>query len=200
MTETTFQTRKSAYLVFAVLFLTIMNGCAFGTRNITLNKIKTDYSYNLAGKSIYIEANDKRDAALKSVVGHVKNGYGMKTADVIAERDATNWVKTCIEDELIRYGAVSQQTLADNTSDQTKITVDLLVCYAQAFGRYGAEIRARILVRRNMAIISDKEYSGKAILGMNWAATAESYQQVLELAMKDFLDKTVPDLVIKINS
>ena len=132
---------------------------------------------------------DMRDSALRLVIGHVKNGYGMKTATVVADKEVTIWVKQCIENELQKNGAVLENASTSN------IIVDVLVCYAQAYERYGAEVKGKVSVSSaGNEIFKDREYSGKDILGMNWAATSKSYQEVLELAMKDFLQKLLPDI------
>ena len=183
--------------VFAILSvsLLLMNGCAFGNRNIALDPISTNRSADLRGSNVYVVVNDNRNPLLMPVVGHVKNGYGMKTADVVADKEVTTWVKASIENELKRYGATLNLATQNNTLDDSKVTVDVLVCYAQAYWRYGGEVKARVSVdKQGVAVIKDREYSGTATLGTNWGATAESYQEVLSLAMKDFLEKLMPDL------
>lgn len=186
--------RKRQMVYLLVLVALIANGCAFGARNIALNPVNIDNTYNLSGKKFLLSLTDNRDTALKPVVGHVKNGYGMKTAEVLADKDASLWVKENIEKELIRNGATTLQSIDKNVADN-KIDIELLVCYAQAYWNYGAEVKAKAsLTNTDKVVILNKEYSGKATLGTNWAAAAESYQKVLELAMKNFLEKMMPDL------
>ncbi len=68
------------------------------------------------------------------------------------------------------------------------ITVDVLVFYGQAYMRYGGEVSVALTVKKNgRDIIKERRYSGKATLGMNWSASSESSQKVLELAMEDML-------------
>jgi hypothetical protein len=87
--------KKLVAIGFMVLFLTSF-GCAFGTRNVTLNPMKTSLTLDASGQKASLEVTDKRDPALKPVVGHVKNGYGMKTAQVVADKDVSLWVRDAI--------------------------------------------------------------------------------------------------------
>jgi hypothetical protein len=43
-------------------------------------------------------------------------------------------------------------------------------------------------------------YTGKATLGMNWGASSESYQKVLELATEEMLKTLMPDITTAIKS
>lgn len=49
-------------------------------------------------------------------------------------------------------------------------------------------------------LISEKIYTGKAILETNWAARAQSYQKVLEMAMNEMLQQLMPDILMAIKS
>jgi hypothetical protein len=73
------------------------------------------------------------------------------------------------------------------------VNLDLTVCYAQAYMKYGGEVAADVMVARGGAVLLPKtNYSGKASYGMNWGATEASYQGVLHEAMRGFLDAATP--------
>ncbi len=188
-------------LFLLCLSLLTMSGCAFGTRHVTLNPIKTSLSLDATGQNVYIEVIDKRNPSLKPVVGHVKNGYGMKTADVISDKEVSSWVKDSIVEELKRADAVILPDDKNLDNKTSKIIVDVLVCYAQAYWNYGGEVSVVVTVKKdNKDIIKEKNYTGKATLGTNWGARAASYQEVLELAMEDMLQKLMSDLIAAIKS
>jgi hypothetical protein len=44
-------------------------------------------------------------------------------------------------------------------------------------------------------VLAKKRFQGLASYGMNWGATASSYQAVLHAAMRDFLDHAVPVII-----
>jgi uncharacterized lipoprotein YajG len=192
--------RKLFLTALTLLFLTTY-GCAFGTRHVKLNPMKTSFATDATGQSVFVEVTDKRDPALKPVVGHVKNGYGMKTAKVVADKEVSIWVRDIILEELKRSGAsvITDEVGSDNKA--TKIAIDVLIFYAQAYMRYGGEVTVALtLTKDNKKIVSEKTHTGKATLGMNWGASSESYQKVLELATEDMLKTLMPDIIAAIKS
>jgi uncharacterized lipoprotein YajG len=184
-------------LVIGCMFLFVTTyGCAFGTRHIKLNPMKTSLTVDASGQSAFIEVIDKRDPLLKPIVGHVKNAYGMKTAQVVADKEVSIWIRGIIVEELRRSGASVITDAANLDNKTSKITVDVLVFYAQAYMRYGGEVTVALTVKKdNRDIIKEKNYTGQATLGMNWGASSESYQKVLELAMEEMLQKLIPDII-----
>jgi uncharacterized lipoprotein YajG len=194
------ENRKLLVIASTFLFLTTY-GCAFGTRHVRLNPLKTSFVMDATDQSAVVEVIDKRDPVLKPVVGHVKNGYGMKTAKVVADKEVSIWVRDIIVEELNRSGAsvITDEALSDNKA--AKITVDVLVFYAQAYLRYGGEVTvAATVTKHNKRIVNEKTYTGKATLGMNWGASSESYQKVLELATEEMLKTLIPDIITAIKS
>ncbi len=127
------------YLFFLITCF-VISSCAFGARHVTLDPIKTSLSLDASGQIVLIEVKDKRNPELKPVVGHVKNGYGMKTAKVIANKEVSIWVKNSIVGELKRYGASVIESESEESDGISKVSIDVLVCYAQAYMRYGGEI------------------------------------------------------------
>ena len=191
---------KLFVIALTFLFLTTY-GCAFGTRHVKLNPLNTSFVTDATGESAFVEVMDKRDPELKPVVGHVKNTYGMRTAQVVADKEVSVWIKDIIVEELKRSGAsvIADEAVLDNKA--TKITIDVLVFYAQAYMRYGGEVTVAVtLTKDNKKIVSEKTYTGKATLGMNWGASSESYQKVLELATEEMLKTLMPDIITAIKS
>lgn len=191
---------KGLWVVYALL-LVAMSGCAFGTRTVALNPVTTSLALDAAGQRVYVEVLDKRDAALKPVVGHVKNGFGMKTADVVGDKEVTVWVRDSLVAELKRSGALISVEPTTRDGRTSKIAVDIQVCYAQAYWNYGGEVRVALTVSQDQtALINGKMYSVTAQLGTNFGATAESYQRVLELAMDALLQQMLPDIITAITA
>ena len=189
------------YLILSMALIATMYGCAFGTRHVTLNPVKTSLGLDAVGQSVYVEVTDKRNPALKPVVGHVKNGYGMKTADVIGDKEVAVWVQDSILEELRRFGTVIITDPATVDAKASRLAIDVLICYAQAYWNYGGEVSVALTVRKDdRELINDKNYSGTARLGMNFAATSESYQKVLELAMDAMLQQILPDIITAITT
>lgn len=185
---------------FMILILTSF-GCAFGTRHVVLNPMKTSLTLDASGQRASLEVTDRRDPSLKPVVGHVKNGYGMKTAQVVADKGVSIWVRDVVAGELKRMGGSVETDGASLDSKASKIRIDVLVFYAQAYMRYGAEVTVALSVNKNeREIVKEKPFTGKATLGMNWGASSASYQKVLELAMEEMLQKMIPEILVALKS
>jgi len=194
-------TIKKRFVIGCFLVCVSTYGCAFGTRHVTLNPMTTSIALNVSGESTFLEVVDKRNPSLKPVVGHVKNAYGMKTASIVADKEVSVWMRDIIAEEIKRSGAKLITEEVNLDKGMSKITIDVLVFYAQAFMRYGGEVSVVLSVKKNgRDIIKEKTYTGKATLGMNWGASSASYQKVLELAMEDMLKQLLPDSIVAIKS
>ena len=98
----------------ALASLLVTNGCAFGTRQATLEyppkKLAETYAREQTSlspsanipKIVLIPLTDER--ADKVNVGEVQNGWGMRTADVMSKNDVVPWINDAIKLELERAG------------------------------------------------------------------------------------------------
>jgi len=147
-------------------------------------------------QTVFVKVIDKRDASLlKNVVGHMKNGFGMKTAEIVSDKDCSMWVRDCIVQALKQTGVkvVADERSIDNKS--SRVFVDLQFCYAQPhMWNIGGEVTIALNVSKGKQdIIKDKQYAGN---GTHW----ESFQRVFELAMQDLMQKMMPDIIQAINT
>jgi len=179
-------------------------GCAFVDKQVSLNPVDAGLPEPQAiGGSLRLTIRDQRRPDLRPLVGHVKNGYGMKTAGVVSDREPAAWLADCISREMARAGvqvhlARSEQ---DSSPSARELALDLTKCYVQAYWNFGAEVSVRMTLKvGERTFFSDREYFGKAINGKRETGTAVSYQATLELAMGDLLAKLIPDLLKAMNS
>lgn len=104
----------NGWAIYLTLCLLWQGGCAFGTRHVNLtyppdNKASLGTATAEAteaegsGKPIlFVKFSDMRGDREK--VGHVRNGFGMKTAKVVADNDVTQWVNQAILQQLKQVG------------------------------------------------------------------------------------------------
>jgi hypothetical protein len=131
----------------------------------------------------------------KRIVGEVRNGWGMRTADVIVQNDVADWATGAVVVELKKAGF--DVVTGDSRASEAKTPVlsgDVLRVYCTAFFTYEAEVTLMIRVKRGEKEIHTKSYTGKGSVGMNWAAVGESYAQSISLAMADALDSAIADI------
>lgn len=178
------------------------SGCAFGTRQAKITYPPTGSQGEKVGligapagshgEIVLEKFND--DRADKTLVGHVRNGYGIKTAKVVGEPDLTSVVNEAVRCELVRAG-YAVQTPADATATNTPVISGALVkLYCDAYMSYEGTASIYVRITRDGKEILRKTYEGQGSAGMNWAMTGASYGLSLSLAIQDALEKLKLDL------
>jgi len=185
--------------VAIVLIASMLSGCVTYDRHVKLEPVAGAAAVSApAGASLVLTVADCRAPDLKGVVGHTKNGLGMKIASVLSDdKDPKAWVTECVIADLDRVGFDMR---ASGDAD-LHVNLDLTICYAQAYMTYGGEVAADVTVARGSTVLLPKtHYSGKADYGMNWGATEASYQGVLHEAMRELLDAITPAIAAAVKA
>ncbi len=189
-------------LISACLFGIALAGCAFGDRHAELDYPPSEESglvnsaqANPASESrgvVYLE--DFRDMRLeKSSVGHISNLLGMRTAEVIAARDVSEWVRDAVAYELNVAGYRVEEDAAAPL-DATILSGEILYVYCDALANYRGHVVLQVYARRRGRYLLDQKYRGFGSAGTNWAGTGDSYSQSLSLALRESLQKVLYDL------
>lgn len=176
-------------------------GCAFGERQASLAypPAANDAAISSAEAApapaprgvVYIgDFGDVRSA--KMVVGHVRNGFGMKTAEVVAQRDVPGWVREALAHELEASGYQVMDGVAPE--DGATISGDIVRVYCDAYFTYDGEVTLRIQTVKAGQSLVQNAYTGTGSAGMNWAATGDSYSQSLSVALQSALRQFIIDL------
>jgi hypothetical protein len=204
---------KMAMLLVLLAGFSVMTGCAFGTRQVPLvypperasedpgPKIaKAAGTVPVAGQPIILlPFTDQR--ADKRLIGEVRNGWGMRTADVVTDRDIVDWVTRAVAMELENAGyqvvPVDRMSPFDNTPT---LTGDLVTVYCTALFSYEGEVSFFAKVERDGQELLKKRYTGKGSAGLNWAATESSYGQSLSLALSEGIRSLIADLKAALKS
>ena len=195
--------RCTATLVAVIL----LAGCAFGTRQPTLIYPPAPESSAIpvaqaaakpAPKNMQIILNpfiDQRDD--KKVVGTVRNGFGMRTADVIPTNSVPEWVMQAMKVELqnsgyvVTTGTSGSDTLPGATA---VVTGEILKVFCDMYFSYTGQISLLTKVSRGGKDVLNKNYSAEGSAGIAWGGTAESYAQSLALALASAVKQFVAEL------
>jgi hypothetical protein len=188
-------------LTITLSCLVLTPGCAFGTRHVKISyppagsqQAKTDLISAPAGsKGEIILQPFTDDRADKRLVGHVRNGYGMKTATVVSESDLTQLLNEAVRVELVQAGWVVLGSDATSTNTPT-IGGALVKLYCDAYMSYEGTASIYVRVTREGKEVFRKTYEGEGSAGMNWAMTSSSYGNSLSLAIQDALESLKRDL------
>ena len=182
-----FMIRSLGVAVCVCAFLS--TGCAFGTRYVSLT-YEPQGTAN-APKAIALSVaplTDSRPAP--EVVGHVLNGWGMKTAKVVATNNVENWIRRALISELREAG----YTVTDSSDGPVILGGTIINIKCDSYFTYEGTIHLMIRLTRNGNVVLDRAYVGEGSTGLNWAATSTSFAKVLEDALHNAMMKVVADV------
>jgi hypothetical protein len=181
---------------FALLLLSSLAACAFVEREAELR-------YSAPARDAAAAAGEgavRATVAVRDIVdrrkdvenvGNVRNGFGMKTADVHGKGDPVAWVREATRQELQRAGFVPQDATA---ASDLVVDVQLHTTYCTAYLTYEGDVSIAAKAMRHDRAIVDGVYVGKGSAGMNWTATDASFGETLDLALQDALIQFLRDV------
>lgn len=198
-------------LLLSLFATTLLAGCAFGTRQPTLIYPPTPETTSQSEKqaippaetkTITIMLHDFRDERTdKSVVGTVRNGFGMRTADVIPTNSVPAWVTQAIELELkdVGYPVVRGTAEAGAKPNEVVVSGEILNVFCDMYMSYTGQVSLLVRVNSKGSELFSRHYAGEGSAGLAWAATGESYAQSLALALSSAIKKFVAELETKLS-
>lgn len=184
------------------LVLLSTNGCAFGTRHAKITYPPDTKAAKAATNSppagmlgrIAVQQFDD-DRADKRVVGHVRNGFGMKTAEVVCDtEDINSLVTEAVRGELQKAGYEVVNTDAAADASTPVLMGSLTSLYCDAYMSYDGSATLVVRVSRAGKEVFKKSYEGKGSVGINWGASGTSYGRSLSLALLDAIEVMKRDL------
>lgn len=196
------QCKKSWNGLTLILAITlILGGCAFGTRNTTLQyQPQSEDDTISTAQAATLPASKKAEISLgtfidqrkdKNIVGTVRNGWGMRTADVVATNDVTEWISNAIKIELTTAGySVVEKPL----ESQAILSGDITNVFCDMYLTYEGSVSLYVKLFRDGNEMLSKLYVGNGSTGVAWAGTAEAFGQSLSMALSDALKQLIADL------
>lgn len=186
----------TSLLLFAILptaFLT--GGCALGDRKIALLYEPASDCKAAPPQAVAVAKFDdlRQDKAL---VGEVRNGYGMKMAQVLLEnQDAGGWVSNAVSAELERTGC--QVAKVERPTDAGSVPVvqgAIIELYTKMYMTYDCRVKLKIQVTKSGVVLFNKDYEGKGG-GLAVLVTAQEYEMVTKAALQDALKQATPQVL-----
>jgi hypothetical protein len=188
----------------------LVSGCAFGTRHPTLVYPPDDYPVGSPGYVAPARAEPDRRPRTASVkvvlkpfadvradtrlVGTVRNGYGMRTADVVPGNSVPDWVTEAVRKELRDggYAVASDETAGDESS--YVVSGDILDVFCDMYLDFSGRVSLAIRVRKAGNEVLNHQYHGEGNAGIVVAAASKSFAQSLALALASAVRQFVADL------
>lgn len=117
--------------ILIIFFLFVVSGCIFVDQSITLtyspiNAAKGGYGDLFIAKPVDRLTNKKKNNGL--IIGTVKSGHGMKTADVVTNDNVSDWVTMAYMTELgyAGYNVKAVHSFPENLTKGIQITLNEL--------------------------------------------------------------------------
>jgi len=173
----------------------VISGCAFGDRNIALDyEAAKDLDCQGAGRIAVANFEDVRHD--KIVVGEVRNGFGMKTADVrIAGPLAGAWVANALATELRRAG-FDVVKVADPSSpaERTVVGGSVSELFIHCAFALNTTLRAQVIVTESGVPVLNREYHAQTKTG-GFLGGSSDYERAAKAALQELMKEVVPDIV-----
>ena len=170
----------------------VLTSCAFGTRHPLLEYKVVTANSQPKNITVYVE-NFKDERTEKNLIGNVRNGWGLKTADVVTDTDIAEWVTDALKTELGNGGYVVAK-------DRTELIAggEVLTVYCDSYMQYEGNVTLGMVLKRNGETLIDKKYTGKAT-NLNIAATAKSYGKTVEQSLQNAMKQIISDINLKLS-
>lgn len=193
--------------IATLLAVLALAGCAFGTREPTLiyppapdaeAVAPAQAAAKPAPKNVQIVLTPFSDnRSDKKVVGTMRNGFGMRTADVIPTNSVPEWVMNAVKTELQNVGYTVLTGAANRNSAREKTAVvsgEILNVFCDMYFSYTGQVSLIARVSKNDKEVLSKHYAGEGSAGIAFAGTAESFAQSLALALASAVRQFVAEL------
>jgi len=182
--------------------LALLAGCAFGVRNATLlYPPKGDAAVLPAAQAAAPATARKGSVTLvafvdqrtdKGAIGTMRNGFGMRTADVLATNKVTDWVTQAVRLELEKAGYAV--TVGAPAAAGTVVQGEVLKVFCDMYMSYTGQVSLRTRVVRDGQELGTRNYDGEGSAGLAFAGTAESFAESLSRALAAALKPFIADL------
>lgn len=167
--------------------------CAFGNRHVTLNFQDTE-TPSASNDKIIVLAPFTDQRADRKIVGEVRNGYGMHTADVIADNSVEDWITNAVKTRLEKNGYKVILSTTNTTPSNFEMGGVVTEVFCTAYFSYSGKVTFLVQLQRNNRVLLQKSYAGKGGAGVNWVAASSSYGATLEAALSDALKELSADI------
>ncbi len=192
-----------AKLPITFVGIALLPGCAFVDQKIDLPYNKPSVSFSATRKPILVARPDDGSLSRKGtsfvILGKVKNGYGMTTADVVSENSVADWVAGALKAELDASGF--DATLVDRLPAKVERGLEIYIDDVSVetdigFFTVGDLSHVKLLVRVWKGSHKIKEfrvqsYGNPRHFASGWASNKA---RSLETALKECVKKIVTEV------
>ena len=185
--------RRALLLLPALLALIIGSSCALTEEHINVGYVPASAVTAISGAQhafVRVEVDDERRT--KSHIGHKINGYGMEMAEIIADNDLSQTVKSAVESELRDRGFSlgSDGSAVAITLGKFENRFEIGFFSGTAVGEMSMSVTVK---RPDGAIAYTRNIHAEGINSGVQLASGENSRIALEAALKNAVDQLFQD-------
>ena len=179
---------------------TVVSGCAFGNRHVNLTYASSlgptpmqPATYGRVAVARFDDARNPRQGT-GSLLGKVRNGYGIPTASVLANQDPVLWVNEGVARALIAQGfTVERVNSVQEAAGAPVVSGHVTRASGGMYASMDANVSADLAVQYDGRQIGALACNGQATK-VAWTVSSEEYRTLFEAAMTDFANQCGPPL------
>jgi hypothetical protein len=183
-----------------VIAATMMSGCAFGTRHVNLSYAPglgaMPAGTSSSGRVAVAKFEDARNLrqGTGSLLGKVRNGYGIPTASVLANQDPVLWVNEGVARALTAQGLTVERVNSVQEAGGAPIVSGRVTrASGGMYASMDANISADLAIQYGGREIGALSCNGQASK-LAWTVSSDEYRTLFEAAMTDFVNQCGPPL------
>jgi hypothetical protein len=181
-------------LLISIMFLISLLGCAFGDREVTLTASGPVVAGDNSLAGLEIALPQFQDTRVKvDMVGKVRNGWGMHTADVLTKSNVADWLTQSVWNQLSHLGCVQKE------SAPARITGKILVVDCDSMMTLSSQISVYLQISsQGREIFSNNLVTPYS--ATNWFASSSEFQSALHENLKVWLVASMPGIINALGS
>ncbi|MDQ7779771.1 MAG: YajG family lipoprotein [Planctomycetota bacterium] len=183
--------RNQSVVVFCIVVCSGV-GCAFVQRHPMLSYDAALSPASPNGAAVTVGDFADQRTWSRDKIGDIRNGFGMKCADIVPRNSVTDWIREAFIKELSNAG----YTISDADSTTPVINGIVLDVYTNSLVNFVGRVRLKVILTKDGQEVLNKEYFYENI--NNDAAslfnTEESYAEMMKMTLQYLMKTIVPEL------
>jgi hypothetical protein len=178
----------------ALGFLLVLGACSFGDRRVHLRLDRPLGEPELPrGISVILEQPEDGRPEPHRVVGDVRSGMGVKTADIFTDDDVRDWVRNTMAQELRHAGFLLAPAGEPGLALRISTTIRVLSC-REGIG-FGAKASLELRLHADYGTILEKTYASEDRHLLVTDRSNDDAGDALHTALKTVVSMFLRDLV-----
>jgi hypothetical protein len=180
-----------------LVFLLLLGACSFGDRRVHLRLAPSLGEPALPrGISLILEQPKDGRPEPHSIVGDVRSGLGVKTADIVTDDNVSDWVRETMARELRHAGFLT--VAAGNPGQALRISTTIRALSGREGIGFGATAALEIRLHADFGTILEKTYEAEDRHLLVTESSGDDAADSLHNCLKKIVSHVVRDLILMV--